>query len=250
MLCTHALDAMHKYSKHVQTDRQRGTVLDYDALPGAIPRVILPLFGVPNPNAAWLKKMQVESSFYSKARVSSYSFTGDSTDKESRAPADLKIAAESILMPTYETLTSFSRKSIGAVIDLNSFSFKVPYSEVTPKEIWTAISSFPEIIAEGATYNNSNEKESEERRVLWNSFANNHSSVPFEVILFINYILIKIKSCFIIICIFELFLFLFEFLPTYLLTPICITLLCILIRPYRVQCFLLEIILRNIRLWI
>ena len=73
MLCGAALRAYEKYGSTIDpatgTRIQRGLLLYYEALPGAIPKVMLPLFSRTVLTASWLEKMKVESTQYSKGRL-------------------------------------------------------------------------------------------------------------------------------------------------------------------------------------
>jgi hypothetical protein len=70
---------------------------------GAIPRVMLPMFGV-FVDSYWLAKMSEVTSFYSKGRKQKREFTGDSHDKDKRSTTEIQKYAKLILSPTFTTL--------------------------------------------------------------------------------------------------------------------------------------------------
>ena len=95
MLCNFALNAYEKYGTYTDESgrkRQRGILLNYDLLPGAVPKLLLPLFGINKITATWLGKIQSESKQYSKGRGSGFRlFFGDSKDKEMRATSAIQL---------------------------------------------------------------------------------------------------------------------------------------------------------------
>lgn len=107
MLCGFALDAYEKYGKRVTENGetvQRALLINYESLPGSVPRALLPLFGV-DLNQHWLNKIQSESQQYSKSRGVSYRiFAGDSQDKTERATDGIQKYAKLILSESYEKL--------------------------------------------------------------------------------------------------------------------------------------------------
>ena len=114
MLCNSALRAFEKYGIGVDSHgivKQRGFLVNYDSLPGIVPRVLLPMFNVV-PKKKWLSKMNDESAFYSKSRGVDRKFLGDSKDKDSRATKEIQEFSTSILQPTYERLTAASVQAL------------------------------------------------------------------------------------------------------------------------------------------
>ena len=115
MLCNSALHAYEKFG--VRTDSagtvtQRGLLVNYEALPGIVPRAILPMFGV-DPYPGWLTKMEQESKQYSKGRGGNTKiFKGDSQDKDERATRAIQKYAKAILEPTYTKLLTASEESL------------------------------------------------------------------------------------------------------------------------------------------
>ena len=132
MLCEHAVEAYDRYgtydesalealnrqkaegliryeSPKIEVGAQRGMLVDYESLPGILPRLVLPaLFGI-QPPLYWLQNMRQESKEYSKGRGASPkagAFEGDSVQKERMASATVKKFAESILSPTFQTLSA------------------------------------------------------------------------------------------------------------------------------------------------
>ena len=97
--------------------QQRGVLVNYEALPGAVPRAILPLFGITQPSVPWLTKMASEVKIYSKGRVFfSTAFQGDSADKEKRSTPEIKAAADTILANSYADLEKYSKVSLANVL--------------------------------------------------------------------------------------------------------------------------------------
>jgi hypothetical protein len=108
MLCQSAVKANKKYGSYVDAmggnkTTRRGLLVNYESLPGFLPKVVLPLFHSA-PDALWLVNMATESKLYSKSRRSSRSFTGDSEDKDKRATERIQQFATSVLMPWYVIL--------------------------------------------------------------------------------------------------------------------------------------------------
>ena len=57
-------------------------LVPYDSLPGFVPSILLPLFGISPLPVSWLSKLTEESNYYSKSRGSKIRvFAGDSKDK-------------------------------------------------------------------------------------------------------------------------------------------------------------------------
>lgn len=144
MLCSHALAAYEKYG--VATDaqgsvRQRGMLVNYDALPGIVARAVLPMFGVA-PHAAWLTKMALESQHYSKGRGSSKIFSGDSQDKDERATKAIVKYASSILLPAYDKLVALSEESLRAAAP-KEFALLTPAADGEGKD-WKVLSKVPD----------------------------------------------------------------------------------------------------------
>jgi hypothetical protein len=120
VLCESALSTYEKYSTYKKSNshnQQRGLLVNYDSIPGIIPKIILPLFNV-NLTTKWLEKMVDESSQYSKSRVqkSASEFMGDSEDKDERATEGIVTWAEKILQPTYELLDHAATESLQNLI--------------------------------------------------------------------------------------------------------------------------------------
>ncbi len=117
MLCQSALNAYHKYSVthddagHI---KQRGLLINYESLPGIVPRALLPLFNV-EPGEAWLQKMDSESKVYSKGHGNTHTFVSDSQDKEQRASEKINHYASVILDASYNSLLDLGLTSLHAV---------------------------------------------------------------------------------------------------------------------------------------
>jgi len=117
MLCNSALRAYEKYGVRAGAGGevvQRGLLVNYESLPGIVPRAVLPMFGV-EPYPAWLANMEDTSKQYSKGRGGSKVFKGDSKDKDERATSDIQTYAKKILEPTYSKLLALSEESVKAV---------------------------------------------------------------------------------------------------------------------------------------
>jgi hypothetical protein len=117
MLCNYAIRNYEKHGTRLDPSTKelvpRGLLINYDALPGYVPQILLPHFGIDPLPAAWLLKVTEESNFYSKSRgTKAKAFSGDSHDKDSRATKAIQEFAEKILAPTYRTLEQLGRKSI------------------------------------------------------------------------------------------------------------------------------------------
>jgi hypothetical protein len=111
MLCNFALNAYEKFGLYPD-GKQRGMLINYETLPGIVPKALLSLFRV-NLDKRWLEKMQSESKHYSKSRNTIFRFfTGDSKDKETRATSAIQQYAVKILDPTYHKLNTAARKAV------------------------------------------------------------------------------------------------------------------------------------------
>lgn len=119
MLCTFALRAYSNYNSTPVTLHPRALLINYDSLPGIVPKALLPLFGV-QPSESLLRKMEEESKHYSKSRGSVFRlFFGDSQDKDKRSTPNIQLYGEKILGPSYQQLNqlaieSFARLEITA----------------------------------------------------------------------------------------------------------------------------------------
>lgn len=86
-------------------------LVNYESLPGIVPRIVLPMFGI-IPGKKWLTKMASESAFYSKSRGNDRKFLGDSVDKDERATMEIQEFAKSILEPTFSRLNEASSMAL------------------------------------------------------------------------------------------------------------------------------------------
>jgi len=117
MLCKSALNAYNKYgvthddSGHI---KQRGMLINYESLPGIVPRALLPLFNI-DPDEAWLRKMDSESKVYSKGKGVTTVFKSDSQDKEKRATDAINHYAKLILDPSYDAMLEIGLNSLHAI---------------------------------------------------------------------------------------------------------------------------------------
>jgi len=113
MLCSYAIEAYMRHGLY-HTGSLRGLFLDYEGLPGAVPRLILPLFGV-DVSHRWLTRMKAEAFQYSKGRLGemkSGRFTGDSYVKELRATTEINSWSDRILSGAYENMTTLSMAGV------------------------------------------------------------------------------------------------------------------------------------------
>jgi hypothetical protein len=148
MLCNFALAA---YDKHAmfssEPTRQRGMLLNYESLPGAVPRALLPMFGIREVSASWLKQMAVESGSYSKSRgAGQHDFAGDSEEKDEGATKNIRHYANSILQPTFEKMTAHSKEALERVMSEEEFdTLELPAAERGPgREVnWAGLSAVP-----------------------------------------------------------------------------------------------------------
>ena len=133
MLCEHAIEAYESfgsYQSHPQ--KTRGLFLDYKYLPGGVPNIILPHFGIANLDKTWLRTMEQESQQYSKsskrnqARGKSGDFKEDSNDKEERSTASIREWANKILEPNYRKMSALTLAAMEDLgINASSAALKV-----------------------------------------------------------------------------------------------------------------------------
>lgn len=212
MLCQFAIDAYDKYSTMVDGSGntvQRGMLVNYDSLPGFMPKTILPLFHS-LPDNMWLRKIEEESRQYSKSRGPSRGFSGDSQDKDERATENIQLYANKILMPTYELLNSKAEAGFkyfqptafveaggsdgGTTVDWKSVNV-LPHATVRALEENDANAEVKAEVSEtvvGGVYidekktrgSSIGHSELEKKRDFkaWIPFANTHSSRPMEMI--------------------------------------------------------------------
>ncbi len=106
MLCSNAIQAYASFNS-TSEGKQRAVLLNYDSLPGAVPKILLPLFNV-ELDKPWLEKMKLESKHYSKSRGSKFKlFFGDSKDKDERATSGIQKFSDLILAPSFAILNKF-----------------------------------------------------------------------------------------------------------------------------------------------
>ena len=106
MLCNHALRAYQTYNSTVMPDgtlRQRAFFVNYESLPGIIPQVVLPMFGI-EASSSWLQRMDAESHKYSKGKSKSRTFLGDTEEKNRRATKEIEQFGNAILLPSYDEM--------------------------------------------------------------------------------------------------------------------------------------------------
>lgn len=182
--------------------------MNYDSLPGSVPRVLLPSFGV-EPSEYWLSKMAVESKSYSKGRNVPKLFFGDSEDKEERATAAIQQFSNSILQSSYEEMAAISTAALkslsstlfekiviksasGATLDINWKSLKdIPVAATYSVPLSSRHRKVDPLIAEGMKRSldgtdslrgrHSSSFKAKEY-LSWAPFSNTHNSKPVQVI--------------------------------------------------------------------
>ena len=149
MLCNFAIRAYEAHGKF-PSGAQRGMLVNYESLPGAVPRALLPMFGVRDVSTDWLRRMSVEAQSYSKSRGTrlDHSFGGDSRDKEARSTPGIRKYAREILLPTYVTCARLGAAALAAVLTPSSLDELRPGGEEPPppgKEVvdWAKLSDIP-----------------------------------------------------------------------------------------------------------
>ena len=197
--------------------------MNYESLPGSIPRVLLPSFGV-EPSDYWLSKMAVESKSYSKGRNVPKLFFGDSEDKEERATAAIQQFSNSILQSSYEEMAAISTAALkslsstlfekiaiksasGATLDINWKSLKdIPVAATYSVPLSSRHRKADPLIAEGMKRSldgtdslrgrHSSSFKAKEY-LSWAPFSNTHNSKPVQVILLYPTSYLQLMLCFI-----------------------------------------------------
>lgn len=179
MLCQFAIGA---YQLHNTTagGSARSLLINYDSLPGIVPRALLPLFGH-EPTDPELKRMSTESQSYSKnRRTKDRPFESDSEDKDSRATNAIKTYAKDILSPSFNVLDELAIRSFRRVANIEDQSRSIQWGELKP---------FPErrqldLVNAGASAVESSDLHSHViPQIQYHPslpFSNHHSSRPFE----------------------------------------------------------------------
>jgi hypothetical protein len=124
---------------------QRGLLINYDSLPGIIPRVFLSMAGI-EPSDSWLKAMSIESTFYSKGRrrPEKITFKGDSEDKEERSTRSIQQYSKSILEPSFERMKVLSLDALQVVSpDLYQALIESAAQNTDNLPDWTIINTIP-----------------------------------------------------------------------------------------------------------
>ena len=205
MLCTHALEAYEKNGIINSTPaRQRGILINYQSLPGIIPKVVLPMFGI-IPNTKWLMKMSEESTNYSKGKTTSNKFVGDSEDKQEHATELIINYSNLILKPTFDKLLDYTKTnlydlqvitdksmniSLLKTIPLKNTDNKIAISLIKNKfstNNQPMISLVDKIVDTQSLTTEFRDQHSSNHVInpykTWSPFSNTHNSVPFEVII-------------------------------------------------------------------
>jgi len=148
MLCNSAI-ASFEYAGMFKGGRQRGMLVNYESLPGAVPRALLPMFGVETVSSDWLSRMAVESKSYSKSRPtkrkgssSDHSFSGDSIDKEARSTQDIRKYAKLVLMPTFEKQARLSQHALQNVMTPSDYK-AISSDDDAGSVNWRKLSTIP-----------------------------------------------------------------------------------------------------------
>ena len=197
MLMQSALSAYHKYGVTHDDEghiKQRGIFINYEALPGILPRVVLPMFGV-EVSQKWLSKMQSESKQYSKGHGESTTFQSDSADKDDRATENIKLYSKMILDPAYDEMVKFGAQGLQSA---NPEQFKriswESGSDNLDKLDWKSLKSIPNIdtipdVVDEKDESNSNLRGHSEGHshalkekdfYSWSPFSNKHDSKSFS----------------------------------------------------------------------
>jgi hypothetical protein len=146
MLCESALKAYDKYGVTHDDEghiRQRGMLINYESLPGAVGRALLPLFGV-YPDKKWLTKMTEESKVYSKGKGKTNSFSSDNKDKEDHATDAIELYANSILDKKYVKMATIGLDSL-QVISPESYDLMINGERPDVRSVdWTLLKTVPD----------------------------------------------------------------------------------------------------------
>lgn len=134
MLCDGAISAMNKYGW--LDGKPHGVAVDYSALPGAVPRLMLPMFGIDDVDETWINRMKETSRFYSKGgrKKSNELFTGDSKEKEDDANKNVKSAANGLMSASYEKLSALAIEVVPLLLKMEKTSASLDLTS-----IWAAI---------------------------------------------------------------------------------------------------------------
>lgn len=191
MLCTHALNSFSKYSVYAEdsasntgtgnsnsnerTSSMRGMLINYESLPGVIPRVFLPMAGI-TPSTTWIRSMSAESTFYSKGRGKVASFKGDSEDKEQRSTQAIQQYAKSLLESNFVKLKQLSMDSLNQVAPEIYNSLVTSASKNTDSEPdWSILSVIPPKGFKAKYLRNLSKKE---KNLISARYAQTDGSVP------------------------------------------------------------------------
>jgi hypothetical protein len=152
MLCLSALRSFEKYGTRLDAATnaqvQRGVLVNYDSLPGYVPQVLLPLFGVAPLPGSWLRQISEESKSYSKSGKPKKAggFTGDSADKDGRATEAIQEYATKIMGPTFELMEQKSLQALNSIDP--QFIQKISAKKGVPvdKFDWSLIKALPDTV--------------------------------------------------------------------------------------------------------
>lgn len=194
MLSSFALRSFEKYGTRLDAASheyvQRGVLVNYESLPGYVPLVLLPLFGVRPVPTAWLARIKAESEYYSKGRGGKKVFRGDSEDKDGRATEGIQKYADLILQPSYEELNRRAVEALKSVApELYASAVQQDHSSPDSNDAfnWKLIGELPKGVSAATGVGVALREEQHSRAISevefqhWLPFSNHHSSLPFEV---------------------------------------------------------------------
>jgi hypothetical protein len=122
MLCMRALKAYDLHATNSATGKPRGMLINYESLPGAVPRAFLKMVGV-IVDDAWMAAVAVNTQFYSKSSVvrrpglASSSWGGDSKDKDSHASDQMRKWTDRVMNKSYYQMNNASALLMTRVLD-------------------------------------------------------------------------------------------------------------------------------------
>jgi hypothetical protein len=176
MLCNNALS-------NYNSNNNKGLIINYEALPGIIPRIVYPFFKI-KPSFIFLKKSIDESLFYSKGRAE-IPFKGDIIDKENRATENIKKYSNELLLDSYNKLEKISLSSIKS-LSIKDYELINNNFNNNEKINWSKLSEFEAPNYSKELHSNI-DGYTENDYIPWSPFSNTHDSKPFEVFLLLLY---------------------------------------------------------------
>ena len=147
MLCTKALISYNKYGVYNASYgvkvNQRGMMIPYESLPGALVSIVLPLFRIFNISSTWLSSMKKSTKFYSKSRVKSNFYKDDSELKNKQASKILKKWALNILESSYIRLRNSSRIALNNLLLSNLVNPYLNFLLDAKISTWKSVANLP-----------------------------------------------------------------------------------------------------------